>query len=92
MLGIGVDAEVTLPIARNPVVLKPADVADFPDRRIELGGVGHGQRFAERGDVGVEQGERARATVLQRGGQIGATALACANGGVKIPGKGIGHG
>ena len=91
VLGIGLDAKVALVAAGNPVILKPADMAGFPERRIELCRVWYGQCFAEAGDVGIEQRQRAPATVAQCLGKRGAAAAAGGDGGAAVHGQAQGH-
>jgi hypothetical protein len=43
VIGVAVDAVRTLAVAGKPVVLEPADVPDFPERRIELRRTGNRQ-------------------------------------------------
>ena len=69
VVGIATDAQRTLPVAGNPKILKPADMPGFPERRIELQGIRHGQRLAESGDVGIEQRQGAGSAVAQGGGE-----------------------
>ncbi len=65
MVGIAGDAEITLPAAGDPVVLEPRDMAGFPQRRVELHGIGHDQGLAQRRNVGVEQDQGPGAAVAQ---------------------------
>ena len=69
MVGVAGDAAVALAIARDPVVLEPADMACFPARRIELRGVRYLQFVAQCGDIGVEQAQGAGAARLQGGSE-----------------------
>jgi hypothetical protein len=48
---IGVPAQVPLRVAADPVLLEPADMAQFPERRIELGV----QRHLQPGQHGFER-------------------------------------
>ena len=43
MQRIAIDPPVPLPVAPDPPLLKPADVAEFPERPIQFGLAGHGQ-------------------------------------------------
>ncbi len=62
---VGTLAERALRIARGPVVLKPADMADFPLRRIQLWRKWYAQRRAEGLFIGGEQGQGALTGGLQ---------------------------
>ena len=83
------DTQRALLIASDPVVLEPADVAGFPARRVELRRIGNRQRTAERGGIGVEQCQRACASVAKRGGEKLASATAS---GVGMCGVSADHG
>jgi len=45
-IGISGAAQIALQVARDPVVLKPADMAGFPQRRVELCRIRHGEDSA----------------------------------------------
>ena len=70
------DAQVALRVTRQPPVGEPADVAQLPEGRVELGRAGHAQPGAERSEVGVEQRQAAFARVLQCLRQHGLVAAA----------------
>ena len=84
---VGKEAKAALLAAGDPIILKPADMAGFPERRIELCRVRHRQDFAEVGDVGIERGQRAPATVVQCLGKKGAPAAAGGDGGAAFHGR-----
>ena len=66
MLGVTRRAQRALPVAGNPVGLKPRDMADLPQRWVELGGVRHGQRRPQSVLVGLQQPQGAHPAGLQQ--------------------------
>jgi hypothetical protein len=68
-LRVGVHAQVALRVPSQPPVGKPADVAQLPERQVQLGRTGDAQAWAERVLVGVKQRQAARARFAQRTGQ-----------------------
>jgi len=72
---IGSDSARTLRIAPDPVLLKPADVTEFPQRRIDFGGIGdlQGGR-AQRALVAGKRAQRVGAAFEQRRAQLLAVA------------------
>ena len=80
------DAGHALAIAADPPFLEPRHVAGFPHRRIELWRVRHGKRRTQRGDIGIEQAQRARAGGFQQRGEHAGIGGACVNGGRMIHG------
>ena len=82
MVRFAVQAPVPLAVAGDPPVLEPAHVARFPQGRVELRRVGHGQGFAQGGDLGLQQGQGAGATVRQVSGEDIAAAASSGLGGI----------
>ncbi|MBX3618949.1 MAG: TIGR04348 family glycosyltransferase [Rhizobacter sp.] len=72
-VGVGTLTERTLGVACDPERLEPADVPQFPQRRVELGAQRHGQA-RQRTLVGGEGGQRVGAAGGQRlGDTLGRT-------------------
>ena len=68
---VGGHTAAAVRVARQPPVLKPADVPQLPQRRVEVGPVGHAQALLRQG--GFERGKRGQGVapaVLQRQGQV----------------------
>ncbi|MCU0812789.1 MAG: hypothetical protein MUC32_00190 [Burkholderiaceae bacterium] len=74
-VGVGGDAARAFGVAREPVLLEPADMAQLPQRRIELGPPRHRER-RQRAPPGVEGRERVGAARAQRAGERGAAGAA----------------
>jgi hypothetical protein len=81
---VAADAEMALATARDPEVVEPGDVADFPAWRVQLRRAGYQQLRSEPRDIGVEQPQRAPSRVDQRGGQSRGIAFAGAAGKGKV--------
>jgi hypothetical protein len=80
-VGIGRDAPRALRIAPDPEGLEPADVAQLPQRRVQLGALRHLQARQCRLERG-EGGQRIGAAGLQRGRQgVGRAAARLPGGG-----------
>jgi hypothetical protein len=69
---IGRGTAPTLRVAPDPVLLEPADVAQLPQRRVELGRLWHGHRLrAQRLRGGVELAQQPLTRIGERRGQHG---------------------
>ena len=76
MLRVTGKAQVPLPVACDPDILKPGDVASFPAWRVQFATIGHGKIRTERIHIGMQQGQNPFTAGLQGAGQFLRTSAA----------------